>query len=144
MLFRSEARWISEYGEALLNLRAGGRNSAMSDSTKQKISAKALGRGLPPGAIEKIRAANTGRAQSPEERRRKSAASRGQGNPATSLTDVKVRAIYATYRDSGLRQVEVGAMFGVSQVVVSAITSGKNWRHLGLEPLRKRTGQRAS
>jgi len=87
-----------------------------------------------PETIVKILAANIGRKDGPETILKKSRATRGESNPATSLSDAEVVAIHDEYCRGKITQKELGMKYGVSQVVVSGIATGRTWKYLGLEP----------
>lgn len=55
---------------------------------------------------------------------------KGSLNPKAALTDADVRSIRARYAAGGIRQVDLGDEFGVTQNAIHCITSGKNWTHL--------------
>jgi len=50
--------------------------------------------------------------------------------PQSKLTETDVRAIRARYAAGGISQAALGAMYGVSQMVVSRIVRGTGWRHV--------------
>lgn len=90
-----------------------------------------------PEVMEKIIAANIGRQQSDSERANKSIAFRGEKNPAAFLSEKQVIEIYTKYGGgaSGVTQKSLGLEYGVNQVTISTIVTGKAWKHLGLKPL---------
>lgn len=48
----------------------------------------------------------------------------------TILTGSQVVEIRRLWSETDLRQWEIGEMFGVTQVAISAIVTGKNWAHI--------------
>lgn len=54
---------------------------------------------------------------------------KGELVPVAKLTEVEARKILS-YKNSGIRQRDVGLMFGVSQTTVCDIQRGRRWGHL--------------
>jgi hypothetical protein len=54
---------------------------------------------------------------------------RGEDNPMAKLTEDDVRHIRALLK-TGLSQAKIARQFGVTQMVVSKISTGKNWGHV--------------
>ena len=54
---------------------------------------------------------------------------KGISNGRSKLSEDDVRAIRKS-KDSGLRQVDIGKMFNISQFKVSAIFRDKAWTHV--------------
>jgi hypothetical protein len=55
---------------------------------------------------------------------------RGEAQWSAKLTEADVTEIRRVYGAGGVRQVDLGARFGVSQAIVSKIVRGVLWRHV--------------
>ncbi len=55
---------------------------------------------------------------------------RGEGSNMAKLRERDVIAIRRLYREAGMRQVDLGQKFGISQAVISSIVLRKTWRHV--------------
>ena len=55
---------------------------------------------------------------------------RGLGTPdrRAKLTPVEVQAIRSRYRDGGVTQRMLAALYGVSPVTICAVVRGRTWR----------------
>lgn len=53
---------------------------------------------------------------------------RGESNNKSKLTDAKAREIRQLYATGDYSQADLGKLFGVSQVAIWQVTSGKTWR----------------
>ena len=54
----------------------------------------------------------------------------GEANPYSKLTEKEVSEIRRLYEGGGMRQKDIGNMFGVSQRMVSLIARRENWPHV--------------
>lgn len=64
--------------------------------------------------------------------RRVNAPSRGEAHGSARLTEKKVREIVAAFRDGGITQKRLAAIYGVSNATINHIFTGRLWSHLGL------------
>jgi hypothetical protein len=55
---------------------------------------------------------------------------RGEENTVSKLTTKQVKDIRANYLLSKVTQLELSKRFGVARRTISAITTGKNWKHV--------------
>lgn len=151
----AEQKWITELNTISpngYNVEVGGcRNRGpMSEATKEKLRKAAKHR--PPGWYDKI--CQAARNRSPEHRRKLSEAAKqrtatpkqlaalaagaglrhvrgttkGEENGRAILTREKVSQIRELYATGSFSQEQLGLMFGVKQVTISAIVRHKIWR----------------
>lgn len=55
----------------------------------------------------------------------------GEASVCAKLTTATVLRIHRLYRNRANTQVELAAIYGVSQSLISAIVNGVRWRHIG-------------
>jgi hypothetical protein len=55
---------------------------------------------------------------------------RGEDSGSAKLTEDQVREIRERWRMGGIKQRDLGAIYGVKQYCIWAIVSGKTWRHI--------------
>lgn len=159
-LDEAERRWIAELNTIApngYNIEEGGcRNrGSMSEATKQKLREAAKHR--PPGWYEKI--CHAARNRSPEWRKKLSESRKGlkptpkqltaleagrlagvwrhpvkgEDNGRAILTWEKVSEIREQYATGEFSQEQLGRLFGVKQVTISAIVRHRSWRINTLE-----------
>ena len=135
----AERKWIEKlnaYEPTGYNIREGGIRGRIAESTKQKLRgrevtvetrakmvAAAMGKSISEKARESLELGR--KLRWTEERKRASA---GEGNPHSLLTKEKVLKIRELYASGFYSQQRLGEMFGVKQVTISKIITGKNWR----------------
>lgn len=56
----------------------------------------------------------------------------GEGNPNSALSDEQVIEIMRLINSEMYTQEEIGKRFGVSQITISRISTGKSWGHLSV------------
>lgn len=54
----------------------------------------------------------------------------GSRNGAAKLSEADIPVIRALYSKGGIRQADIGKMYGVSQRAISLITRGEKWTHV--------------
>jgi HNH endonuclease len=55
---------------------------------------------------------------------------RGELHHNSKITNADAQCIKALWAKGGMRQADIGAMFGISQTSVYYIVSGRNWAHI--------------
>ncbi len=147
----AECKWIdhfNSYAPNGYNLRQGGSRGAHAESTKQKLrnrivkestKEKLRGRVILPKTREKLSAAAQRRPVTLRMRlalligQKAKKNLRGEKNPNAKVTSSQAQEIRHLYQSGEHTQQELAELFGVKQVTISAIVTGKRWKDLPSE-----------
>ncbi len=109
----------------------------LSEKTKKKMSESRKGKNHPffgkhlsEEHKSKISEKKKGKIFSSEHRKKLSEKRKGENNPAHKLTEQDVIQIKLLLKEGKLSQRKIAKIFGVSQLIISKINTGKIWSHI--------------